>query len=592
MINSPVQKIKERLTIEEVVSSYIPIIQVGNSLKAKCPFHNEKTPSFFISRERNSYYCFGCSKGGDIFSFVQEFEGLDFKGSLKLLAERAGVSLSNIVEDNSDRDNLYKVMEEASLYFQGNLNQNLEAKKYLKDRGLEDRTISDFRLGFANNNWRDLTNFLHKKGYSFEIIEKAGLAKRKDETKKVDESIYDRFRSRIMFPIADSSKRIIAFSGRYFETESENKNNSIVPAKYLNSPETPIFSKSAVLYGLDKAKESIRKNNFSILVEGQMDLLLSHQAGFRNTVATSGTAVSGDLVGKDNNVSNLGLVRRLSKNLIISFDGDEAGMRATERTSKIALNLDMDVKITSLPKGLDPADLILKNGVEEWKNTIKNSKHIIQFILDDILENNPKDTRKSGQLIKDKVLPYLLLLQSDIDVNFFLNLISKKGEIPIEALRSDLNKIAEDQNNVLRNNEVVNPFVKEYQKSDLDKERSILAWLVGIIFLKKEKEEANLDLKKIIDNLQIILNSSLNEILDKLKFNKEELVFRVEEFYSNKEEGLIYKDALELLKELKIIKLEELAEEQKNDLNNPEILKSFNLTKIQIEDIRNGRFNF
>lgn len=592
MINSPVQKIKERLTIEEVVSSYIPIIQVGNSLKAKCPFHNEKTPSFFISRERNSYYCFGCSKGGDIFSFVQEFEGLDFKGSLKLLAERAGVSLSNIVEDNSDRDNLYKVMEEASLYFQSNLNQNLEAKKYLKDRGLEDRTISDFRLGFANNNWRDLTNFLHKKGYSFEIIEKAGLAKRKDETKKVDESIYDRFRSRIMFPIADSSKRIIAFSGRYFETEHENKNNSIVPAKYLNSPETPIFSKSAVLYGLDKAKESIRKNNFSILVEGQMDLLLSHQAGFRNTVATSGTAVSGDLVGKDNNVSNLGLVRRLSKNIIISFDGDEAGMRATERTSKIALNLDMDVKITSLPKGLDPADLILKNGVEEWKNIIKNSKHIIQFILDDILENNSKDTRKSGQLIKDKVLPYLLLLQSDIDVNFFLNLISKKGEIPIEALRSDLNKIAEDQNNILRNNEVVNPFVKEYQKSDLDKERSILAWLVGIIFLKQEKEEANLDLKKVIDNLQIILNASLTEILDKLKFNKEELVFRVEEFYSNKEEGLIYKDALELLKELKIIKLEELAEEQKNDLNNPEILKSFNLTKIQIEDIRNGRFNF
>jgi DNA primase len=303
--------------------------------------------------------------------------------------------------------------------------------------------------------------------------------------------------------------------------------------------------------------------------------------------------VSGDLMGKDNNVSNLGLVRRLSKNIIMSFDGDEAGMRATERASKIALSLDMDVKITTLPKGLDPADLILQGGIEEWKKVIKNSKHIIQFILDNILENHLKDVRKSGQLIKDKVLPYLLLLESDIDMNFFLNLISKKSDIPIEALRSDLNKIRDEQKNIFKNNEVVNPFVKENQKSDLDKERNILAWLTGIIFLKKEKEkEDDTELQKIINTIQIILNESLNDILDKLKFNKEELVFKVEEFYSNKENSLIYKDALELLKELKIIKLEELAEEQRNDLDNPEILKAFYLTKIQIEDIRNGRFNF
>lgn len=592
MINSPVQKIKERLTIEEVVSSYIPLVKVGNSLKAKCPFHNEKTPSFFISRERNSYYCFGCAKGGDIFSFVEEFEGLDFKGALKLLAERANVSLNDFVEDNSERDQLYKVMEEATNYFQNNLNQNPEVIKYLKTRGLEDKTISDFRLGFALNDWRSLTNFLHKKGYSFEIIEKAGLAKRKDETKKVDESIYDRFRSRIMFPIADSSKRIIAFSGRYFENENENKNNSIVPAKYLNSPETPIFSKSAVLYGLDKAKEYIRKNNFSILVEGQMDLLLSHQAGFRNTVATSGTAVSGDLVDKDNNVSNLGLIRRLSKNIVISFDGDEAGLRATERASKIGLGLDMDVKIARLPTGLDPADLILKLGIEDWKKVIKSSTHIIEYILENILTEHSKDNRKIGQLIKEKVLPYLLLLQSDIDVNFFLNTISKKTDIPIDALRSDFEKIKEEQVHIFKNNEVVNPFVKEYQKSDTDKERNILAWLVGIIFLKKEKEEGTPELKKIIDNLEIILYDKIDKIVENSKLNKEELVFKVEEFYSNKETGLIYKDAMELLKELKIVKLEQLAEEQKNDLNNPEILKSFNLIKIQIEDIRNGRFNF
>src|SRR3990167_7220635 len=332
-MNSPVAKIKERLSIEDVVSSYIKLERAGANLKAKCPFHNEKTPSFFVSPSRESYYCFGCGASGDIFTFVEEFEGLDFKGALKLLAARAGIVLEyQNKEEESEKEKLYKALEESTLYFSNNLKENKKVLEYLKSRGLSEDTIKDFRVGFAKDDWRELYNYLKKEGYSDPELERAGLVI------KSEKGFYDRFRGRIMFPISDSSGRIIAFSGRVFNGDKKS-------AKYINSPETPIFSKSSVLYGLDRAKESIRKNNFSILVEGQMDLLLSHQAGYRNTVATSGTALSESTETKENVVSNLGLIRRLSENLVLAFDGDKAGLHASERAGRIALSLGMDVKV-------------------------------------------------------------------------------------------------------------------------------------------------------------------------------------------------------------------------------------------------------
>src|SRR3989344_9249259 len=235
-MNSPVAKIKERLSIEEVVSSYIKLDRAGINLKAKCPFHNEKTPSFFVSPDRGSYYCFGCGAGGDIFSFVEEFEGLDFKGALKLLADKAGIPLEHFnPKEESDKEKLYRVMEEAAKYFENNLLHNKEAQNYLKTRGLNEKSIKDFRIGFANLDWRLLYNYLVKKGFTDKEIEEAGL------TKASDKGFYDRFRGRVMFPIMDSGGRVIAFSGRIFIDDGKS-------AKYLNSPETPVFNKSAVLY--------------------------------------------------------------------------------------------------------------------------------------------------------------------------------------------------------------------------------------------------------------------------------------------------------------------------------------------------------
>lgn len=585
-MNSPVNQIKERLTIEEVVSSYIPLVKVGNTLKAKCPFHNEKTPSFFVSNERNSYYCFGCGKGGDIFNFVEEFEGLDFKGALKLLAEKANVSLSDFVNENQDeKDQLYAVMEEATKYFENNLKHNQIALDYLKGRGLLEETIKSFRIGFANDTWRDLVNFLVKKNFKYQTLEKAGLIKRKDETDKNYEKAYDRFRNRIMFPIMDSSARVIAFSGRYL-----GKDEKI--AKYLNSPETPIFNKGNVLYGLNFAKEFIRRNNFVILVEGQMDLILSHQINFRNTVATSGTAFSGEIFDKEKNISNLGLVRRLSNNIVIAFDGDKAGMSATKRASKIALDLGMDVKVTNIQGGLDPADFISQNGKEGWREVIKNSKHIIESILDNILDEFRDDNRKVGKLVKEELLPYLVLLSSEIDRNHFLDLISKKTMIPIEALRGDFKNLLLSQESIWSDNREVNPFLNKDEVDYISREKKIINWLLGIIFWQKELKNNILDLEKIIKNVEKILKKDLNTLLQNREINKEELVFKVEEFYSNKDEDFINQDAKELLKELYILDLENKAVEMQNDLNNIDILQAYNLIKIEIENIKNGRFNF
>ncbi|MFA6353762.1 MAG: DNA primase [Candidatus Paceibacterota bacterium] len=502
-MNSPVAKIKERLSIEEVVSSYIKLEKAGINLKAKCPFHNEKTPSFFISPDRGSYYCFGCGASGDIFTFVEEFEGLDFKGALKMLASKAGVELTpyskEMKETEGEKEKSYRVMEESTLYYESNLKGNKEVEGYLKSRGLTEKSIKDFRIGFALNDWRLLYFYLQKKGFTDNEIEKVGLVK------KTDKGYYDRFRGRIMFPIMDSSGRVVAFSGRIFTDDGKS-------AKYLNSPETPIFSKHAVLYGIDKAKDSIRKNNFSILVEGQMDLILSHQAGYKNTIATSGTALSDSTVSKENVVSNLGLVRRLSSNIVLSFDADKAGANATIRAGKIALSLGMDVKVVEMPEGVDPADLISKNGEDPWREAIKNSKHIIEFLLNKALGNFGNDARKVGKEIREKILLFVNALDSSIEKMHFIKIISDKSGIPLNALQDDLQKIEKEF-------KYEKEEIKEAKEalSTLHRKDYIERKLLGIALWKKDEE-----LEKLLPGL-----------LEKYKDSENDLIFEAEVFYED-----------------------------------------------------------
>ncbi len=388
-----------------------------------------------------------------------------------------------------------------------------------------------------------------------------------------------------MFPISDSSGRVIAFSGRILEDDGKS-------AKYLNSPETPLFSKFAVLYGLDKAKDSIRKNNFSILVEGQMDLLLSHQAGYRNTVATSGTALSDSTVSRDNVVSNLGLIRRLSDNIVIAFDADRAGLNASDRAGKIALALGMDVKVANIPDGVDPADLISKHGVDAWKEAIRGSKHIIEFLLGKILKSTEGDTRKAGREIKEKILPYVDSLGSAIEKAHFLKKIADSSGIIEKALEEDLKMVEKESKFEKKEIEIEKRVSGQVFRKDY-----ILRKLLGIILWQQTLKERTLDPEDILKELSEILNIKSDDVLKSTIDNKEDLIFEAEVFYGGGADlkkdvaELIFNIREEYLKEELMKKMRELyfSEENKDQAKSAQILKEINDINSKIQEIKNSR---
>lgn len=410
-----VQQIKDRLNIVDVVTQYVKLDRAGQNMRARCPFHAERTPSFIVSPDRGTYHCFGCGVGGDIFSFVEAIEGVDFKGALKILAEKAGVPLVYSKGEKTDaKDRLFEVMEAATMFYQTRLND--EATKYLKERGLTDETIRAFRLGYAGDEWSEMSDFLKQKKFTEKEMLDAGLAKKGERG-----GITDKFRNRIMFPIADTAGRVVAFSGRTFGEKAHPD-----APKYLNSPETALFHKSRILYGFDRAKQTIRKHNFAILVEGQMDLLASHQAGWANTVAVSGTAFT---------VEHAALLKRMSENLVIALDPDEAGFKAASRAARAALSQGMHVKVAQLPKDLDPADLILKNGAEAWRKCIREAKEIITFLLD-VLEAHAKSKENFRRSVESIVLPFLADVQSPIAKEQYEKEVAKRLGVSESAVRA------------------------------------------------------------------------------------------------------------------------------------------------------------
>lgn len=519
-MSSNVEKIKEKLGIEEVIGSYIKLERAGKNLKGKCPFHNEKTPSFFVTPERGGYYCFGCGAKGDIFSFVEQFEGLDFMGALKLLSERAGIPLEfdrNNQESKSEKERLLAIMENATAFFESNLSRSNEAQNYLKNRGLTQDTIKKFRIGYIPLDWRLLYTHLKNKKYSDSDIEKAGLIKRPDDPSK---GYYDRFRGRVIFPISDSSGRVIAFSGRILVDDGKS-------AKYLNSPDTVLFNKSTVLYGIDKAKQDIRIKNYSILVEGQMDLVLSHQSGIRNTVAVSGTALADTLVSKENIVNNLGIVKRLSNNIILAFDSDNAGRKAAMRSASIALGLGMDVKIADLPDGKDPADLVL-NDPESWKNVLRNSKPVVEFQLDTVLSQK-LDPRKLPKALRDNVFPFIAPLTGAMEKAHYIKLIKERTGLSEESIIADL-KSTES---------AINSEVKEYKSverqnnisSQLD---SITRKLLGLLYFLDKNPDPGIDVDSYKTTIKNITKDKYNNLILSVEPYKDELILEAEITYGLK----------------------------------------------------------
>jgi DNA primase len=428
-MDSQVQEIKDKLSINEVVGQYVKLERAGRNWRARCPFHKERTPSFMVSPERGSYICFGCGEKGDIFTFVEKIEHIDFRTALQQLAEKAGIVLKNTYvpkqENKEKEEQLRDVCEDATTFFEQQLAKRTDVLEYLKGRGVHDDTIAAWRLGYAPAHWRDLAEHLVAKGYSKELVVEAGLAAR--GTKNSNE-IYDRFRGRIMFPLPDTGGKVIAFSGRYFEKVEGSKEES-EPAKYVNSPETPLFKKSRVLYGLDRAKNFIRQADCILLVEGQFDVIMSHQSGLPFAVASSGTAITEE---------HLSLLSRYSKRLVLALDGDVAGVRAGLKSALMALRVGFDVKIPNFGGAKDPADMA-KEDPELLKAAIRNSKTAVEFFLD-VLRPTARDERAYTKAVEAQVLPLVAAIGSKIDQAHFVRIVAGRLRVPEAALYAEIAK--------------------------------------------------------------------------------------------------------------------------------------------------------
>ena len=534
MPSSDVEQIKERLDIVDVISSYLKVEKAGINFKAKCPFHNEKTPSFFISPTRQSFYCFGCGAKGDIFSFVEKFENLDFKGALETLAKRAGVELKNLKKEerSEEKDELFKIMEEATKIYEKQLTENKAILKYLQKRGLSSLSISKWRLGLAKDEWRSLHDYLIEKGFSKENLLSAGLIKKAPEENKPASQAsryYDTFRNRVVFPISDSAGRIIAFSGRTMKDPSTSSGQET--PKYLNSPETKLFYKSEVLYGFNIAKNYIRKLDYAVLVEGQMDLVMSHQAGVFNTVASSGTALT---------QLHLKKIQKLSNRVIIAYDSDSSGEKAARRASEMAMSLGMEAKIAMLPKGEDPASVI-QNEPEKWKEALRESQHFIDFALDKAVKEN--EGRKLTKEIIKSVLPLVSLIKSEMEKSQFVKKIALKIKVKEDDVWNDLKKIEplrKPSNNEKKTQEY-------FSKKDL-KAMSLERIMASIIFLKESQKNKNsTGLTKKWQ--EIAGDDKVAEILNNYEKDREALIFEAEKY---SEEGDIDKISEDILRRIEL----------------------------------------
>ncbi len=429
------QIIKDRLDIVQLIQEYVPLKKTGANYKACCPFHGEKSPSFMVHKERQIWHCFGCNKGGDIFSFVQEIEHVEFPEALKILADKAGVTLQNSRNqvDKGEKNRLIDINTWAARFYHQvlKLPTTQDARTYLKERGLKPETIVQWKIGFVPDKWDLLTRFLSKKGFAHADMIAAGLAIKKEDTAAGRTGIYDRFRGRIMFPIANENGYIVGFTGRVLK-ETEHSGG-----KYINTPESPIFNKSRLLYGLDKAKTSIKKQGCVILVEGQMDVIACHEIGMTHTVASSGTALT---------LEQLRLLKRYTTTLLIAYDADQAGQNASKRGIDLALGEGFVVKIIDLSTtGYKDADECIRRNLGRWQEAVQQAQDVMSWYFAHAWENfNPQDNEGKKKIV-ESLAPEINRLPSPIDRDYWLKLLASQLHLEVEILKEEMKNLARKQ---------------------------------------------------------------------------------------------------------------------------------------------------
>lgn len=466
-----VEDIKSRLDVVDTVAEYLQLKTAGSgSFKACCPFHQEKTPSFFVNRPRQSWHCFGCDQGGDIISFVQKMEGMDFPEALEFLANKAGVTLPTFTEAHtSERKRLIEVNDLASRYFRAQLLQNPRAdhaRAYVAKRGLDDLTCDVWRVGYAPEGWNNLTDTLRAKGVTDDEMLRVGLAAQGER------GSYDRFRNRLMFTICDLHGKVVGFTGRILVSDAKE-------AKYVNTPETFIYKKSHILFGLDKARGEIKRQDLAVIVEGNMDVITSHQFGVTNVVASSGTAL---------NAEQLNLLKRFTKNFAIAFDADAAGRAATIRGFDLARQMDCNVRVISLPVdvGKDP-DEIIRYNLDLWKQAIHSALPIIEWLYRNAFRGQSAFQPEEKKRIAAEIVPEFRRIANAVERDAWVVRLAKDLNVSEDALRQEL--LTQSVSRPLlsiHKPHPINASVEEGQKSKKNRLQELEERVEAIFLLKPE----------------------------------------------------------------------------------------------------------
>jgi len=455
-------QIKSKIDIVDLVGEYLQLKPAGaGSFKACCPFHQEKTPSFFVSRSKQIWHCFGCGEGGDQFEFIQKIEGMDFPEALQFLADKAGVELPKYDREKSGyRQKLIEINALAAKFYHKVLLESQaaqNARQYLEKRNLSDDSVDDFMLGFAPESWEVLLNFLKKKGYREEDINQAGLITKKER----GSGYYDRFRNRLMFPITDIQGKAIGFTARLLDSEAKE-------AKYINTPQTKIYNKSDVLYGLDKAKRAVQEKDLIVIVEGNMDVITSHRVGVKNVVASSGTALT---------ENQIGLIKRYTSNVAFCFDADSAGQIAMKRGIDMALGGDLNVSVIILQDAKDPDEMINRDPAL-WSRAIDFRIGVMEYYFDVIKSKYDLKTAAGKKSASRELLPEILKLKDKVEQAHWIGELARLVDVSEQVLRESLPRLKSD----------APADVKKGESTPVQKSKNEQAWvkLVSILINRPE----------------------------------------------------------------------------------------------------------
>jgi len=463
-------QIQTRSDIVEVISRYIPLAKAGRNYKAPCPFHHEKTPSFIVSPDKQIYHCFGCGAGGNIFSFVMKYENVEFPEAVEMLAEKANVKLPRSGpqkrEMTSLANQLYEINSLAVSFFQESLDHNQAAKDYLALRGVGGEVIKKFKIGYAPDGWENGLNFFKKKNIDGPLLEKAGLAISNEKG-----GYYDRFRKRLIFPIFDMKGRTLGFGGRVLD--------SSLP-KYMNSPETYIYSKGRHLYGLNFSRDDIKKERYALIVEGYLDFIIPYQAGAKNIIATLGTALTIDQVK---------LLKRFVNTVIMVYDPDEAGEAASLRNMDLFISEGVNVYITELAKGFDPDSFIRKFGADDFIKITKSSRNLFDYKMYKLSSRFDIKTAHGKGLIAGEMLPTISRIENAVMRSNLIRKLAEKLSVDEESIRTELKKVKPDYSARTYN---ITPL--EAKRDSKSAEKMVLSLLLeGQNFVRRIREALSPD---------------------------------------------------------------------------------------------------